>query len=758
MSILGNRVLRREDPAMLTVGGTYVEDIDLPGATYVTYVRSTMAHAAIASIDIDDALAAPGVLTIDTAADLAADEGFRDARVSPMLNGAMKRPTLATDTVRFVGEPVVAIVTEARYQGLDAAEQVVIDYDPLEPVLDPEAALADDALRLFPDADDNVALEIAARNMHADFDDCEVVVTQRMTNQKVAAAPLEGRAAAARWTDDGRLEQWVSCQGAHPMRDTLANAYLLEPGQVRVVCPDVGGGFGAKSSSFPEDLLLGVLARRVGRPVKWVESRTDNLTAGGHGRAQIQDVIIGGSRDGRITAYRLEVVQDSGAYPMFGAILPFMTRTMLTGVYDITNAEFSSRSAVTNTSPIVSYRGAGRPEATAAIERSIDLFAAEIGMDPAEVRRRNFIPPEAFPLTTVGGADYDCGEYTRALDLALEAGHYEALRAEQAERRAAGDTVQLGIGLSTYVEITAFGGGAEFGSVELQTDGSVLVKTGSNPYGQGHHTAWSQLVSDRLGLPFERITVVHGDTDVVPSGAITGGSRSVQIAGAAVWDAAGNLLELSRERAADLLEASIDDIDFDLVEGRFHVAGVPAVAVSWADLGAAGSGTDAGDALMGLGDFTAAGATFPFGAHLAVVEVDTETGSARLRSITAVDDAGRLLNPLLADGQVHGGLAQGVAQALYEEIRYDDDGNPLTSNFADYSIISACELPMFDRIAMETPTPMNELGAKGIGESGTIGSTPAVWNAVIDALSPFGVHHIDMPCTPEKIWRAINAG
>jgi carbon-monoxide dehydrogenase large subunit len=740
---------------MLTVGGTYVDDIDLPDAAHVTYVRSTMAHARIVGIDIADALEAPGVLAIVTAADLEADDNFRDPRVSPMLNAAMGRPTLATDTVRFVGEPVAAVVTDQRYQGLDAAELVIVDYDPLEPVIDPEAALADDAVLLFPESPNNIAMEIPAGTMAADFSECEVVVSQRMRNQRIAASPLEGRAAAARWTEEGRLEQWISCQGPHPMRDGLANAYGLEHDQVRVICPDVGGGFGAKTASYPEDLMLGVLARRVGRPVKWVETRTENLTAMVHGRAQLQDVTIGGTRDGRITAYKLEVVQDSGAYALFGAVLPYMTRTMLTGVYDITNGEFSSRSAVTNTTPTAAYRGAGRPEAAAAIERAVDLFAAEIEMDPAEVRRRNFIPPDAFPLTTVGGADYDSGDYGRALDLALEASHYDVLRAEQAERRAAGGPVQLGIGISVYVEITAFGGGAEFASVELQTDGSVLVKTGSNPYGQGHHTAWSQLVSDRLGIPFERITVVHGDTDLIPSGGLTAGSRSVQIAGASMWNAAGKLLDVSRERAADLLEASIDDIELDKVSGAFHVAGVPAVSLSWADLGAAGSGIDPGEPLVGVSDFTAKGATFPFGAHVAVVEVDTETGGVTVRSITAVDDAGRILNPMLAEGQVHGGLAQGIAQALCEEIRYDDEGNPLTSTFADYTIISAAELPMFERIAMETPTPMNELGAKGIGESGTVGSTPAVWNAVVDALAPLGVRHLDMPCTPERVWRAI---
>lgn len=745
MSILGNRVLRREDPALLTTGGTYVDDIDVSGAAFVTYVRSTMAHARLADVDISECAAMPGVLAVVTAADL----DLADLPpATPAMDQSMSRPLLARDVVRFVGEPIVAIVTERREQGPDAAEAVFVDYDPLPALVDPEVA-RDGGPKLFDGAASNVIWSIEARNRVADFSECDVVVTQRMVNQRVAACPIEGRTAVAWWGDDGRLTQYQSCQGAHPVRTAIAELYALDPADVRVVCPDVGGSFGAKAGATPELLLLGELARRAGRPVRWFETRTENMTAMGHGRGQVQDVTIGGTRDGRITAYAIDVLQDAGAYPGMGALLPWMTRMMTSGVYDLQNVGFSSTSVVTSTTPLVAYRGAGRPEAAAALERAVDMFAAEIGMDPADVRRANVLPPDVFPYTTRTGTEYDSGDYARALDLVLEAADYAELRAEQQRRRDAGDTVVLGIGLAVYVEVT--GGGSEYGEVELRPDGSVLVKTGSNPYGQGHHTAWAMLVSDRLGIPMERIEVIHGDTDLIPTGAVTGGSRSVQLAGAAVHDAAGKLLDVARQRAADLLEAAPDDIVVDRDEGRFHVAGTPTVGLGWEELGVEGL-----DPLGGLSDLADAKATFPFGAHLAVVEVDIETGRADLIRIVAVDDAGRILNPLLAEGQVHGGLAQGVAQALFEEVRFDDDGNPLTSNFADYAIVSATEMPMFERVPMETLTPLNELGAKGIGESGTIGSTPAVHNAVIDALAHLGVRHIDMPVTPEKIWRALS--
>ncbi|MDQ1375491.1 MAG: aerobic carbon-monoxide dehydrogenase large subunit [Actinomycetota bacterium] len=745
MSILGNRVLRKEDPKFLTTGGTYVDDLPLEGAAFVAFVRSTMAHARIAELDLDEARQAPGVVGVFAAADVDLEPIVPEAII---LNQAMGQPPLATDVVRFVGEPVVAVVAETRTQAVDAAELVFVDYEPLPAVVDPEDAVTD-ATVLHEGAGTNLVLDLAFGRTDELLDGCDVVITQRIRNQRVAPCPLEVRAGAAQWGEDGRLTYWCSTQGAHTWKREIAKALGIDEEQVRIISPDVGGGFGAKIHSYPEDVLIPQLARMLGRPVRWVDTRSESMVALGHGRAQIQDVELGGTRDGKLLAYRLTVLQDGGAYPRIGSVLPYMTRTMLTGVYDIPKGEFNSKSVVTNTTPIVAYRGAGRPEATAAIERMMDLYAAEIGMDPAEVRRRNLIHRDAFPYNTITGTQYDIGDYERALDLVLEAAGYDELRADQARRREANDRVQLGIGVVVYVEITNVENSAEFASVEVLPDGKAIVRTGTSPHGQGHVTAWAMLASEQTGIPIEDIDVVHGDTDQVPTGGGTSGSRSLQAGGVAVNQAAVALVDKARQRAAELLEANPDDVVLDRVDARFHVAGTPAVAKTWADVAA-------GDELLRADvDFSPVGATFPFGAHIAVVEVDTETGKVDLLRMVAVDDAGRILNPLLAEGQIHGGLAQGVAQALYEEVRYDDDGNPVTSNLADYAFPSAAELPSFETVSMETPTPLNELGAKGIGESGTIGSTPAVQNAVIDALAPLGVRHVDMPCTPERVWLAI---
>lgn len=744
MSILGNRVQRREDPALLTGGGRFVNDDELPDAAVVRYITSPVAHAVIEAIDIDDAQAAPGVLAVVTGADLGlTDQG----PVNPMLPATMPRPLLARDRVRYVGEPVVAVVAETTAQAEDAAELVIVGYDDLDPVVDTETARLDEIV-VHDEAGTNVAFQLELGDEPA-FADCEVVVRREIVNPRVAPAPVEPHVAAA-WWDDDRLVVRAASQGVHPVRDLLAEVYDLSPDRVRVIGADVGGGFGAKARPPAEVIVLGELARRVGRPVRWFPDRSADMVTMGHGRAQHQYVEIGGRHDGRITAYRLTVRQDAGAYPAMGALLPYMTRMMLTGCYDVTDVAYRSDSVITNTTPVGAYRGAGRPEAAAAIERAVDLFAAEVGLDPAEVRRTNLLRPEAFPYQAPSGVTYDVGDYGAALDLVLDAAGYDELRAEQTRRRDDGDRLLLGVGLASYVEITALGGGGEHGSIELLDDGRFRILTGSSPYGQGHHTTWAMLAAERLGVPIDQIEVVHGDTDVVPTGGITGGSRSVQIAGSAVVDATTKLVELARQQAAAGLEAAVDDVVLDTTTGRFHVAGTPSVWVGWDRLAARVEVP-----LSAESDWSAEGPTFPFGAHVAVVEVDVDTGGVRLRRLVAVDDAGTIINPLIADGQVHGGLAQGAAQALYEEFRYDDDGNPITANLADYAAISAAELPFFERIPMETPTPMNVLGAKGIGESGTIGATPAVQNAVVDALAHLGVRHIDMPCTPERVWRAM---
>jgi aerobic carbon-monoxide dehydrogenase large subunit len=753
MSILGNRVVRREDPRFLTGGGTYVDDVRDPrleGAAHVTYVRSTAAHARLTGIDVAEAAAAPGVVRVVTAADLAGVAPLPPS--SARVPEGMARPFLAADRVRFVGEAVAAVVTEERSQGEDAAELVLVDYEPLPAVVDVEAAARDDVL-LFEEVGTNTAVGFGAGEDPDLFAGCEVVVRQDLVNQRLAAVPLEVRAAAAAWGADGRLTFWSSTQSPQAVRDALARAFGWDAGTVHLIAPDVGGGFGPKIGIHPEDMLVAWLAREIGRPLRWVETRSENMVAMGHGRGQRQRVTIGGSRDGRVDAFRLEVLADAGAYPALGATLPALTRVMAAGVYAIPRVECTTRSVVTNTMSTVAYRGAGRPEATAAVERAMDLFAAEVGIDPVEARRRNLVPADAFPWTTPLGTTYDVGDYERALDLALEAAGYGSLRAEQERRRREGAVRQLGIGVSVYVEVTAGpSAGGENAKVEVRPDGTAAVYTGTSPHGQGHATSWSMIASDQLGIPIDDIEVISGDTDLVPVGVGTFGSRSLQLGGSAVHEAAGLVLAEARRLAAERLEANPDDIVLDKVGGRFHVAGTPAVATSWAELASAAA---ASGGLVADTAFTAGSPTFPFGSHVAVVEVDTETGKVTVERVVTVDDAGRVLNPLIVEGQRHGGIAQGVAQALLEEVRYDDDGNPVTANLADYAVISACELPSFELVSMETPTPVNPLGAKGIGESGTIGATPAVQSAVCDALAHLGVRHLDMPATPERVWSAV---
>lgn len=750
MSILGTRVVRLEDPRFLRGEGTYIANLDLPGAVHITYVRSAVAHARLVSVDVSAASDMPGVIAVYTGADIDLAPVVPEPR---LLNKDMVQPFVATGTVRFVGEVVAVVVSESPSAGADAAELVDVDYDPLPNVLDPADSLAGGTL-LHPAAGTNVALTFAANDSDDIFADCDVVVELDLVNQKVATAPLEVRSCAARW-DAGRLTQWACSQGAHGARDGLARALGVDPTDVRVVTPDVGGGFGAKSGVYVEEILVGWVARKLDRPARWTETRTENMLAMGHGRAQQQRTKMGGTHDGRITAYRLDVVQDAGAYPKGGAVLPYMTRLMAGGVYDIARVQFESNSVVTNTSPVVAYRGAGRPEATAAIERTIDVFAQECGLDPAEVRRRNYLRPEQFPLTTAMGAKYDSGEYEKSLDAALVAAGYAELREEQRRRRESGDPVQLGVGVSTYVETTNPMGSGEFGAVEITADGGAIVRTGSSPHGQGHHTSWAMIVSHITGIPVDRIEFRFGDTSDVARGGGTGGSRSLQVGGTAAGMAAEAVVERARQVAASLLEAATEDIVIDTARGVFHVQGSPQPTRTWAEVAVAAAST--GEPLSAESDFKPEGSTFPFGSHVSVVEVDTETGAVSVRRHVACDDAGTIINPLIVDGQVHGGVAQGVAQALLEEVLYDDDGNPITSNLADYAFISAAELPSFERIPMETPTPRNPLGAKGIGEAGTIGATPAVHNAVVDALSHLGVRHVNMPCTPRRVWEAIQS-
>ena len=595
---------------------------------------------------------------------------------------------------------------------------------------------------------------MAARDDIDPLEGADVIVRGRFENQRVAVVPMEGAAIAVIPGDDGdghQLTVYLACQMPHMNRGGLAGNFGLEPDTVRLIAPHVGGSFGAKHWA-PEDIVAVRVALELDRPVKWVETRSENMIAMPHGRGQVQYVELGLRHDGTIVGLRCRVVGDAGAYGGFGGMLVFgPTRMMSQGVYRIPKIGYDVAVVVTNLAPMGAYRGAGRPEAAAMLERILDMAAVELGMDPVELRRRNFLQPDEFPYTTVTGVTYDIGDYDAALDEALRIADYDELRAEQAARRERGDTRLLGIGISAYVEITAGGSSSEFSEVEVHPDGSATVKAGTSAHGQGHATAYSQLVSGELGIPIEQIRFVQSDTALVPRGGGTGGSRSLQLGGSAALEASRAVLERARSLAAELLEAAPEDIV--VADGTFGVAGVPSRAVSWAEIST--RATDEGLPLVAEHDFVQTGASFPFGAHVSVVEVDTDTGHVQPVRHVAVDDCGRILNPMLVDGQVHGGLASGIAQALWEQMVYDDDANPLTSTLAEYAIPSAAEFPTFEVAHTQTPSPLNPLGAKGIGESATVGSTPAVQNAVVDALSHLGVRHIDMPCTPERVWRAI---
>jgi aerobic carbon-monoxide dehydrogenase large subunit len=744
-SILGTAVRRVEDPELITGRATYVGNLALPGALHLHFVRSPMAHAELAGIDTAAAAAAPGVVAVFTAADLHLPAHHGLFTVNPQV----PRPPLATDRVRFVGEAVAVVVAESAAAAADAADLVEVDYTPLPAAVDVEGAVAPGAPLQFPDLGSNVAAGMRAPNGPDPLDGADVVVRARLVNQRVAVVPMEGNAIVVAPGSDrsGGLTIWVSTQMPHGFRTQAAGLFDLPEEQVRVVAPHVGGAFGGKAGVLAEHTVAIGVARALGRPTRWVDTRSENLVSMPHGRGQVAWYELGLRRDGRITGLRARVLGDAGAYAGFGGALALgPTFMMAQGTYDIPAIAYDAAAVLTNTTPMGAFRGAGRPEAAAHLERMMDLAAAELELDPVEIRRRNLLTPERFPFRTLSGVTYDVGDYDRPLRQALEIAGYDRLRAEQAARRAGGDRVQLGIGVSVYVEITA-GGGGEFGSVSVHADGTATITAGTSGHGQGHPTAFSMLVADRLGIPLEKITFVQSDTALVPRGGGTGGSRSLQLGGGAVHAAAGKVLDQARERAAELLEADVDDIELTDA-GEFGVRGVPAATVTWVQVAAGADITAAHDSVQD-------GPTFPFGAHVAVVEVDTETGRVTPVRHIAVDDCGRILNPLLVTGQQHGGLAQGIAQALYEEVRFDADGQPLTGTLADYHLPSAADLITFETANTETPTPLNALGAKGIGESATIGSTPAVQNAVVDALAPLGVRHIDLPCTPERVWRAI---
>ena len=744
-SILGNAVRRIEDPELVRGRGTFVDNERVEGTLQAVFVRSPFAHARVVSVDTAEAEGAPGVVAVLTAGDLP------DADVPGFVqvNKDVHRPGLAGDRVRFVGEQVALVVAETRAQAADAAELVDVDYDELPVVVDPEAALAEDAPLQYPGLGSNVAASRRLAGAHP-FAGADRVVRLRMENQRLAVAPIEGHAIRVEPRVDG-VTAWVSTQHPHLTRDLIARYTGLEKSQVRVVAPHVGGAFGGKAGMVTEHAVVVAAARRVGRPVAWAETRSEAMLSM-HGRAQVHYAEAGVTGDGRLTGLRLRVIGDCGAHAGFGGALAVgPTFMMAQGPYALPTLDYSALSVMTNTAPVGAFRGAGRPEASAVLERLMDLVADELDLAPEEVRRRNLLEPGDFPFSTVTGMTYDVGDYDLPLREALRIADVDGAREEQQRRRSCGATTQLGIGIAVYVEITGGGGGDEFGSVQVAADGSATVMAGTSAHGQGHATSFSMIVADRLGIPMDQVHYVQSDTDRVRTGGGTGGSRSLQLGGSAVAKAADEVRDRALELAAEMLE--VDPADLEVGDGQIMVSGVPTTGVRWADLAAY-----AHEEHGGLGvdtDFHQDGATFPFGAHVSIVEVDTETGLTRPLRHVAVDDCGRVLNPLIVEGQQHGGAVQGISQALWEQFVYDVAGTPLTTTFADYAMPTAADTITLEASTTETPTPLNPLGAKGIGESATVGSTPAVQNAVVDALSHLGVRHVDLPCTPQRVWTAL---
>jgi carbon-monoxide dehydrogenase large subunit len=759
-SILGNRVRRTEDPELLTSGGTYVYDLPLDRPLHAVFVRSDVAHAKLLNVDLDEASLAGGVVAVFSAAELglAPHHGFM------AIDDAFLRPPLATDRVRFVGDPVALVLAESFTAAVDGAELVTVSYEPLPAVVDPERALDADATLLFEPHGSNVAVAVSDDEVTDVFDAADVVVRGRYLNQRVAAVPMEPNSAAAVPTDDGRITLYAATQMPHLLQRQLAAALDRPEGDVRVIAPHVGGGFGAKAGIYHEFSAIAAAAIKLGRPVTWTETRSEDMVALVHSRGQIQYAELACNAEGDFLGLRIRIVGDAGAYPNIGAFLPTLTKRMGQGPYAVDHLQFDYVVAATTTTPMGAYRGAGRPEATSLLERLVDQAAIELGIDPLVIRERNLLADDVFPFPTLTGVTYDSGEYRKPLRVAAEMAGYEELRAEQRQRRDSGATRQLGVGVASYVEVTSGGGGSEFGAVRVNTDGSATMTAGTSAHGQGHQTTYAMIVSEATGIPVEQIDLIQSDTDRVRSGGGTGGSRSLQLAGSAVANATEAMVGKAKALAAHLLEASEADIVVNVEQGTVGVAGVPARDLSWAELAIAAEAApdgvvDHGDGTDGLAaqlDFQQADGTFPFGAHISVVEVDLDTGAVDLIRHIAVDDAGNQVNPLLVEGQQHGGIAQGAAQALYEHYVYDDDGNPLTGSLMNYAIPSAAEFPaMFEVASTTTPTPLNPLGVKGIGEAATIGATPAVQNAVIDALAHLGVRHIDMPCTPERVWETI---
>jgi aerobic carbon-monoxide dehydrogenase large subunit len=766
--LLGARVKRKEDSRLITGTSQYVADLMLPGLQHVAFVRSPHAHARIRGIDGSAALRQPGVVAVVSGRDLAphcaplpvataSAEGGGEAKAEL---GRQHYP-LSVDRVRHVGEAVAAVIATTAEAAEDGAAAVQVDWDPLPAVGDAVAAMADGAPLLFDDAPKNIEHTQAIKSGDPDaaFAKAHRVVKQRMISQRLSGVPLEPRAVlAAPDPASGGVTVWSTHQAPHVLRTGLAAALRMPENQIRVIAPEVGGGFGVKFGTYPEDVTLAALARLRRVPLRWIETRLEHMTATTHGRAHVTDMEAAVDADGRIGALRMRVIADIGAYPIF-TFIPDLTLMMGVGVYGVKDIDLRNTCVFTNTTSVAAYRGAGRPEAAYYLERLVDCVAAELGKPPEEIRRRNFIPPDAFPYAAPTGQNYDSGRYDGALTKALEVARYSALRAEQRQRLDGPARRLLGIGMACYVEMCGFGP-YESAMIRVEPSGTVTAFTGTSPHGQGHETSFAQIIADQLGVDFDQVIVRHGDTSITPMGFGTGGSRSLALGGSAMMRAADKVQEKARRIAASMLEAAFEDVEFN--DGRYQVKGVPSRSLTLAKIAetAYGEGLPAGvePGLEATEYFRPPQLLYPFGTHVAVVEVDRETGRVELRDYVSVDDCGTRISPMLVEGQVHGGIAQGMAQAVLEEVVYDREGQLVTGSLMDYALPRATDLPSLVTDQTVTVTPFNPLGAKGIGEAATIGSTPAVVNAVVDALRPFGVRHLDMPLRAERVWRAIQAG
>src|SRR5215212_8897429 len=776
--LVGQRTKRREDPRLIRGRGTYVDDVALVGMQHLAFKRSDVAHGHIRSIDTQAAKAMDGVEAVFTGAEIA-------EFLAPMPIGtpfpSPDHRAVAVDTVRYGGEPVAVVVARDRYVARDAADAIVVSYDPLPAVMDLELAMTGKPTVIHPAFPNNLAVALVPSGtgvsasggvddsaIDAAFAKAEVVISQRMMNQRLAPSAMEGRGVVAHF-EPGKetMTIWSSTQNPHILKSFIAAMTGLGQDQVRAIAPEVGGGFGAKINIYAEEYVAAAVSKRLGIPVKWVEDRSEAFVATTHGRDILGYVDIAAKRDGTVLGLKMRLIADIGAYNMLlTAAVPTLTMLMANGTYNIPAIRTTLTEVFTNKTPTDAYRGAGRPEATYFVERAMDMLAQELKMDPAELRRKNFIQPNQFPFATQMGAVYDSGDYEKALDLALKVANWEALKAERDAARQPGRLV--GLGLSMYVEVCGLGpssslptGGWEHSQVTIERDGRISATTGASPHGQGNETTFAQMLADQFGVPIDHVTILHGDTGIVKQGIGTFGSRSQAVGGAALHMAGGKVKAKMARFAAAILEAHEDDLVFE--SGRIAVKGSPASGKSFADVAAFAyvpvplpEGLEPG--LSNEAFFEPTNNTYPFGCHISMLEIDRQTGEPKLLKLVAVDDAGNLINPLIVEGQIHGGLAQGIGQAMIEEAVYNDDGQLLTGSFMDYAMPRATDFPRFELSATVTPTPCNPFGAKGVGEAGTLGSTPCIVNAAVDALSPFGVKHIDMMLRPEKLWRIIQGG